>query len=265
MSEVLGTEVLGSEVLGREAAGIGPVGHEAVENPAAGMMGALDGPSAAAPGAQDEPRLPFPPTVLGIAGCSGSGKTTLANEVARTLRGLRFHLDDYYLDLSDLPLDERVKKNFDDPALIEVPLLARDIAALARGESIDRPIYDFGTYTRVRGRSQRVTAGPFLIVEGLFALYYRELLPCYQLRVYVDTPDALCFERRLKRDVEERGRTPELVREQYDRTVRPTSLAYVRPSAANADLVVDGTGALDWKVERVMTEMRKRGLLTAAA
>jgi len=215
-------------------------------------------------GIEQELRLPFPPTVLGIAGCSGSGKTTLANELARTLRGLRFHLDDYYLDLSDLPLDERVKKNFDDPALIEVPLLARDIAALARGESIDRPIYDFGTYTRVRGRSQCVTAGPFLIVEGLFALHYSELLPCYHLRVYVDTPDALCFERRLKRDVEERGRTPELVREQYDRTVRPTSLAYVRPSAANADLVVDGTGNLDWKVERVMTEMRKRGLLTGA-
>ena len=214
--------------------------------------------------AQKLPRLPFPPTVLAIAGCSGSGKTTLANELARTLRGLRFHLDDYYLDLSDLPLDERVKKNFDDPALIEVPLLARDIASLARGESIDRPIYDFGTYTRVRGRSQRVTAGPFLIVEGLFALHYSELLPCYNLRVYVDTPDALCFERRLKRDVEERGRTPELVREQYDRTVRPTSLAYVRPSAANADLVIDGTGALDWKVERVMTELRMRGLLTAA-
>jgi uridine kinase len=264
MSKAVGNEAVGSEVLGREAAVIGLVGNEAMENPAAGMMGAPDGPSAAAPDAQEEPRLPFPPTVLGIAGCSGSGKTTLANELARTLGGLRFHLDDYYLDLSDLPLAERVKKNFDDPALIEVSLLARDIAALARGESIDRPIYDFGTYTRVRGRSQRVTAGPFLIVEGLFALYYSELLPCYQLRVYVDTPDALCFERRLKRDVEERGRTPELVREQYDRTVRPTSLAYVRPSAANADLVVDGTGALDWKVERVMTEMRKRGLLTAA-
>ncbi len=210
------------------------------------------------------PRLPFPPVVLGIAGCSGSGKTTLANELARTLGGLRFHLDDYYLDLGDLPLAERVEKNFDDPALIEVPLLARDVAALARGESIDRPIYDFATYTRVPGQSQRVTAGPFLIVEGIFALYYRELLPNYHLRVYVDAPDALCFERRLKRDIEERGRTPELVRAQYDRTVRPTSVAYVRPSAANADLVVDGTGALDWKVERVMTELRKRGLLAAA-
>jgi uridine kinase len=208
--------------------------------------------------------LPSPPTVLAIAGCSGSGKTTLANELARTLRGLRFHLDDYYLDLGDLPLAERMKKNFDDPSLIEVPLLARHIAALARGESIDRPIYDFANHTRVPGRSQRVAAGPFLIVEGLFALHYRELLPYYNLRVYVDAPDSVCFERRLKRDVEERGRTPEMVREQYDLTVRPACMAYVRPSAKNADLVVDGTGALDWKVERVMTELRKRGLLASA-
>jgi uridine kinase len=208
--------------------------------------------------------LPSPPTVLAIAGCSGSGKTTLANELARTLRGLRFHLDDYYLDLGDLPLAERMKKNFDDPSLIEVPLLARHIAALARGESIDRPIYDFTNHTRVPGRSQRVAAGPFLIVEGLFALHYSELLPYYNLRVYVDAPDSVCFERRLKRDVEERGRTPEMVREQYDLTVRPACMAYVRPSAKNADLVVDGTGALDWKVERVMTELRKRGLLASA-
>jgi len=206
-------------------------------------------------------RLPSPPTVLAIAGCSGSGKSTLANELARTLGGLRFHLDDYYLDLGDLPLAERMKQNFDDPALIEVPLLASHVAALARGESVDRPVYDFTTYTRVPGQSQRVTAGPFLIVEGLFALHYRELLPYYNLRVYVDAPDSVCFERRLRRDVEERGRTPEFVREQYELTVRPTCVAYVRPSAKNADLVVDGTGALDWKVERVMTELRKRGLL----
>jgi uridine kinase len=214
--------------------------------------------------ARSQARLPPAPTVLAIAGCSGSGKTTLANELARTLGGLRFHLDDYYLDLGDLPLVERMKQNFDDPALIEVSLLARDVAALARGESVDRPVYDFATYTRVPGKSQRVTAGPFLIVEGLFALHYCELLPYYDLRVYVDAPDPVCFERRLKRDVEERGRTPEFVREQYDLTVRPTCVAYVRPSAKNADLVVDGTGALDWKVERVMTELRKRGLLAEA-
>ena len=211
------------------------------------------------------PRLPFPPTVLGIAGCSGSGKTTLANELARMLRGLRFHLDDYYLDLGHIPPKERVEKNFDDPASIEVPLLAEHIAALARGDSIDRPVYDFGTYTRMPGRTERVTAGPFLMVEGIFALYFKELLPLYQLRIYVDTPDALCFERRMKRDVDERGRSAESVRYQWECRVRPSSMRFVRPSAVNADIVVDGAGALDWKVERVMAEMRKRGLLTGAA
>jgi uridine kinase len=211
------------------------------------------------------PRLPFPPTVLGIAGCSGSGKTTLANEMARMLRGLRFHLDDYYLDLGHMPLEGRVKQNFDDPAMIEVPLLAEHIATLARGDTIERPVYDFATYTRVPGRTERVTSGPFLIVEGIFALYFEELLPLYQLRIYVDTPDAICFERRMKRDLDERGRSEESVRYQWANRVRPSSIEFVRPSAANADLVVDGSDALDWKVERVMAEMRTRGLLTGAA
>jgi uridine kinase len=108
-------------------------------------------------------------------------------------------------------------------------------------------------------------ARDFLIVEGLFALYYRELLPIYQLRVYVDTPDEVCFERRLKRDVEQRGRTEELVRLQYETTVRPSSLAFVRPSAKNADLRIDGAEALDWKVEQVRTALRARGLLRSAS
>ena len=210
------------------------------------------------------PRLPFPPTVLGIAGCSGSGKTTLANEMARMLRGLRFHLDDYYLDLGHMPLAERVQQNFDDPATIEIPLLAEHIAALARGDTIDRPCYDFGTYTRMPGRTERVTSGPFLIIEGIFALHFKELLPLYQLSIYVDTPDALCFERRMKRDIDERGRSEESVRYQWEYRVQPSSEAFIRPSAENADVVVDGSGALDWKVERVMAEMRKRNLLTGA-
>jgi len=215
--------------------------------------------------AAETPHLPFPPTLLGIAGCSGSGKTTLADELARTLGGMRFHLDDYYLDLGHLPFAERVQQNFDDPAMIEIPLLAAHIGALARGESIARPIYDFATYTRVPDRTETVRAGQFLIVEGIFALHYPELLPHYQLRVFIDAPESLCFERRLKRDIVERGRTENSVRSQYESTVLPSSVAYVRPSAANADLIVDGNGALDWKVERVITEMRDRGLLARAS
>jgi uridine kinase len=185
----------------------------------------------------------------------------LAAELAHALGGIHFHLDNYYRDLGHMPFSERIQQNFDDPAMIESPLLAAHVAALARGETIERPVYDFSTHTRVLGQTERVTAGAFVLVEGLFALYYPELLPLYSLRVYVDTPDELCFDRRMRRDIEERGRTAESVRAQYEVTVRPSSEAFVRPSAANADLTVDGAGALDWKVERVLTELRKRGLV----
>jgi uridine kinase len=197
--------------------------------------------------------------VLGIAGCSGSGKTTLAAELARTLDGVHFPLDHYYRDLSHLPFAERIRQNFDDPGVIESPLLASHVAALARGEAIERPVYDFASHTRVPGRTETVYAAGVLIVEGLFTLVYPELLSLFQFRVYVDTPDDLCFERRMRRDVEERGRSPESVSQQYESTVRPAAEQCVRPSAANADLILDGTDALDWKVERVLHELRTRG------
>ena len=202
---------------------------------------------------------------LAIAGCSGSGKTTLAAVLARALGGVHFHFDNYYRDLSHLPLAERARQNFDDPALLEGPLLTGHVAALAAGKQIERPLYDFASYIRVPDKTETVRPGPYVLVEGLFALHYPELLPLYQLRIYVDTPDDLCFERRLKRDMDERGRTAESVRRQYDLTVRPASVAWVRPSAIHADLTVDGAGALDWKVERVLNEMRGRGLLRGAA
>jgi uridine kinase len=216
------------------------------------------------PEAKIAQRLPFPPVVLGIAGCSGSGKTTLAAELARELDGTHFPIDHYYRDLAHLPLTERFRQNFDDPELIEHTLLEAHVASLAKGDAIQRPLYDFTTHTRIPGRSETITAGVFLIVEGLFALHYPALLPLYHLRIYIETPDDLCFERRLKRDIEQRGRTEESVRMQYEATVRPAGIAFVRPSAAYADLIVDGAGALDWKVERVVAELRKRTLLIAA-
>ncbi len=200
-------------------------------------------------------RLPFPPVVLGIAGASGSGKTTLAAELARELGGVNFPLDNYYRDLAHLLPAERARQNFDDPALIESPLLATHVAALARGETIERPLYDFSTYIRIADRTETVRAGAFLLVEGLFALHYAALLPLYHLRIYVDSPDEVCFERRLRRDMDERGRTAESVRRQYEATVRPASLQWVRPSAARADLAVEGTSALDLKVEQVVATM----------
>jgi len=222
-------------------------------------------PRSPSPAANPDPCSLTPvPCILGIAGCSGSGKTTLAVELARTLPGLHFPLDHYYRDLSHLPHAERALQNFDDPALIESPLLAAHIAALAAGHAIERPLYDFSTHSRVPGQTETVTPGPYVLVEGIFALAFPQILPHYGLRIYVDAPDDICFERRLKRDVIDRGRTPDSVRRQYEATVRPSSLTWVQPTRQHADLVVDGTGNLDWKVERVLTELRQRGLLKAS-
>jgi uridine kinase len=205
--------------------------------------------------------LPFPPVMLAVAGASGSGKTTLAIELARTLGGIYFSLDNYYRDLGHLPLEERTQRNFDDPAMIDAALLVRHLSELAQGRAIERPVYDFAAYTCVPGATDKVHPGGLVVVEGLFALYFPELRPLYQLSVYVDTPDDICFARRLQRDVQERGRDPESVRRQYDATVRPCGLAFVRPLADLADLVVDGTDPLDFKVEQVVSALRKRGLM----
>jgi len=201
-----------------------------------------------------------PPVLVGIGGCSGSGKTTLAATLANRLGATHFHLDSYYRDLGHLALRERMQQNFDDPGLIEVPLLTAHLEALARGERIERPVYDFATHTRIAGQTESVEAGRFLLVDGLFALYYPGLQPLYALRIYVDAPDEVCLERRLRRDMEERGRTAESVMRQYEATVRPAGKRLVRPAGADADLVVDGTGAIDRNVDRVLAELRGRGL-----
>ena len=205
-------------------------------------------------------RLPFPPLVLAVAGCSGSGKTTLAAEVARTLGGLHFHFDNYYRDLSHLAPELRAVQDFDDPAILEIELLRDHVAALARGEVVERPFYDFATHTRVAGKTEPIVARELLVVEGILALHYQELLPFYQAKVFVETPEELCLERRLRRDIAERGRSRESVLAQYAATVKPAAERFVMPSAAVADLVIDGRDELDWKVEQVYALLRQRSL-----
>lgn len=209
-------------------------------------------------------RLPFPPLMLAVAGASGSGKTTLAAELARTLGGLHFSLDTYYRDLSHLPAADRPLQNFDDPAMIELPLLAAHLEALSRGEAIERPVYSFAEYIRIPGLTETVRPEGPVVVEGLFTLYFPQLRPLYQLSIYIDTADDICFARRLKRDIEERGRSPDSVRAQYDATVRPCGLAFVRPLIDFADLVIDGADSLDFKVEQIVNALRKRRLLNSS-
>lgn len=201
------------------------------------------------------------PVVIGIAGCSGSGKTTLAEELAREMEGTHFFLDHYYRDLSHLSYEERCRQNFDHPDIIESDLLISHVKRLAGGHAIRQPRYDFATHTRVAGMLKHVEAHRLLIVDGIFALHDEGLRALYDLSIYIDTPDDVCYQRRLARDVRERGRTAESVAKHYGDTVRPMAEQYVRPSAGYADLIVTGTGSLDWSVEAVLGALRERGAL----
>lgn len=201
------------------------------------------------------------PVIVGVAGCSGSGKTTLAEELARELEGTHFHLDHYYRDLSYLTCEERCRKNFDHPDELESELLIEQVGQLAEGHAIYQPSYDFMQYTRVPEAAKRLEVDHLLVVDGIFALHYERLRARYDLSIYVDVPDEICYQRRLRRDVRERGRTPESVAQHYAKTVRPMADQYVRPSAQFADLIVDGMASLDWSIEQVLSMLKERGLM----
>jgi uridine kinase len=205
--------------------------------------------------------FPVPPLVLGIAGCSGSGKTTLAREIACELNATLLPLDLYYRDLAHLPAKERALQNFDHPDSLEHELLLAHVRELAQGRSVRAPVYDFATHTRVPGRTEPVAAASVLIVEGILALHYAELLPLYAVGVFVDASHEVCLTRRIHRDVNERGRTEQSVRDQYWATAHPMAERFVLPSAANASLTVDGCSSLDWSVEQILGTLRRRKLL----
>jgi uridine kinase len=201
------------------------------------------------------------PLMIGIAGCSGSGKTTLAVELARKLEATLFPLDLYYRDLSQFPLDSRDKRNFDHPDSLESELIVEHVRGLAKGGTIQRPVYNFKRHERVAGAYELVVPAKVVVVEGILALHYVELLTLYGLSIYVNAPDEICLARRIDRDGRERGRTEASVRAQWEATTRPMADLYVVPSAARASLVVDGTESLDWSVERVLHSLHDAGLM----
>jgi len=203
--------------------------------------------------------------VLGIAGCSGSGKTTLARELATQLEATLFPLDLYYRDLSQFPLDTRHKRNFDHPDSLESELIIEHVRALAKGQSIQRPVYDFKTHSRVAGAFDRVVPESVVIVEGILALHFAELVECYDFSIYVNAPHDVCLARRVHRDVRERGRSEESVREQFNATARPMADLYVVPSAARASVTVEGTDSLDWSVEQILQQLQSVKLIPRAS
>ena len=193
------------------------------------------------------------PHFVGIAGLSGSGKTALARRLADRLggRSAAITLDSYYHPQSHLPLTGRATLNYDHPDALDWALLGGHMAALARQESIDEPVYRFDLHTRA-AETRRVEPKPFIILEGILALHHRGIREVLDLKVFVVTDVEECLRRRMERDIVERGRTRESVIEQYEKTVWPMAVQYVLPSREFADIVVSGEEPIEAAVEQIM-------------
>ena len=197
------------------------------------------------------------PVIIGIAGGTGSGKTTVARAIYDRVGSDRIEWishDSYYRNFDGLSHDERTKINFDHPDSLETELLIRHLDVLAKGSSVEVPMYDFATHSR-RTDTQRVEPKRVIIVEGILVLAEAELRKRIDIKLFVDTPADIRFVRRLTRDIQTRGRSLDSVVQQYLTTVRPMHEEFVEPSKRYADLIIPEGGenqvALDAIIARV--------------
>jgi uridine kinase len=194
--------------------------------------------------------------VIGVAGGTGSGKTTMARAIAAALPSSEvttLEHDHYYRDHAHLPEADRALLNYDHPDSLETSLLVEHVRELKRGVAVQTPQYDFKTHAR---RSERtlIKPTPVIIIEGILVFVDEALRREMDVKLFVDTDADVRLMRRIRRDIEHRGRTFQAIREQYYRTVRPMHLAFVEPSKRWADLIVpegDGRVALDLVVSKL--------------
>jgi uridine kinase len=191
------------------------------------------------------------PHIIAIGGPSCAGKTELSLRLSAALRAPILPIDAYYINLDNLTIAERAHFNFDEPTALDHYLLRSHVEALAAGHDIDRPTYDFTTHTRAAA-TEHIASAEFIILEGLFALYWDDIRPFLSTKIFVDAGDETCLTRRSLRDIRERGRTAESVLAQFEKTVRPMALLHVRPTARFADLVVNGEQPVEASAQAVL-------------
>ncbi|MDC0743918.1 uridine kinase [Polyangium mundeleinium] len=199
------------------------------------------------------------PLIIGVAGGSGSGKTTVARRIVEALPPAGVNIlehDAYYRDRGDISYEERCGLNFDHPESLETELLVEHLAALREGASIDVPRYDFKTHRRAPD-SRRVAPTPVVIVEGILVFVEAKLRDHLDIKIYVDTDADIRAFRRIRRDIEHRGRTFDSIREQYYRTVRPMHLMFVEPSKRWADVIIPEGGDNKIGIDLVIALIRQ--------
>ncbi len=204
------------------------------------------------------------PFLVGVAGGTGSGKTTVARKIAEAVPAEMVTIlehDSYYLDRPDLSYEERCQLNFDHPEALETSLMIHHVRELKRSRAVDVPVYDFKKHRRSPD-TRRVEPSPIIVCEGILLFNDQELRDELDLAIFVDTDADIRVLRRVRRDMEQRGRSFDSVREQYYATVRPMHLQFVEPSKRWADVIIPEGGdnhvALDLIVAKIQSVLAER-------
>lgn len=198
------------------------------------------------------------PIIVGISGPSCAGKSSVARLLADSLpkdQAIFIGLDSYYRDLTTITPEEVEHWNFDRPTSLDIPLLHQQVRDIASGVAVEIPVYLYPSHTRAPERIL-VAPRPYVIIEGLYALYWAELRELMALKVFIDLEDSICLERRLKRDVVERKFKPDYISRQYKTTVYPMFCKYVLPSREFADIIVSGQDLLEVTVEKLKNSLK---------
>ena len=200
--------------------------------------------------------------VIGIAGGSGSGKTTLMKRLVEQFGDdvtVVSH-DNYYRRHDELTYEERCLINYDEPASLETDLMSHHLDLLRQGQAIDCPVYDYTVHNR-SNETIRIEPRKVIIVEGIMIFENEALRNLMDIRIFVDTDADIRLCRRIKRDVNKRGRSLESVLTQYQQTVKPMHEQYVEPSKKYANLVVPEGGknivALEMIVDRIRRHLNE--------
>lgn len=197
--------------------------------------------------------------IIAVAGGTASGKTTLARDLVRVGGAGRVQivpLDAYYRCNGHLPPDERARCNYDHPDAFEIGLLEQHLQELLEGAAVSVPQYDFSTHSRSK-ITQLMQPSQMILVEGILALHFPALRRLYASSVFVDTPDALRFSRRMSRDIRERGRTEDSVHTQWDDTVQPMHLEFCEPTKQHAAETFSGEAWNDSHVQALLERLTR--------
>ena len=197
--------------------------------------------------------------IIGISGASASGKSLLANTIVNELGSDQVVViseDSYYKDHGDIPFAEREKINYDHPNSLDHELLYQHLIQLQKGESVDVPIYNHSKHLREK-ETRQIGQHTIIVLEGILLFVEKKLRDMMDIRIFMETALDICLIRRMRRDINERGRTLDSVISQYEETVRPMFLQFIDPSKRYADIIVPRGGGNRIAIDLIKAKMRE--------